>query len=253
MKLEAKQEKEFTYFEEGSGDVIIPLHGLFGALSNFTDLIHYFLPKYRVIIPILPFYNNGEQVQATVTGMVDYIEAFFDFKKLDKVHLIGNSLGGHISLLYYLRHPEKVKTMTLTGSSGLFENSLGETYPRRSEKDYVQKKTEATFYDPKHATPELVDDVYSVVNDRSKIIRMITLAKSAIRNNLREEIPAIKLPVCLIWGKNDTVTPPMVAEEFNRLLPDSELHMIDKCGHAAMMEQPGEFNHILELFLKKHT
>jgi pimeloyl-ACP methyl ester carboxylesterase len=57
-------------------------------------------------------------------------------------------------------------------------------------------------------------------------------------------------PTCIIWGKNDTVTPPEVAKEFNDLLPDSELFWIDKCGHAAMMEHPDEFNNILHAWLK---
>lgn len=251
MQFEIKQEERFRYFEGGQGDVIVPLHGLFGELSNFSELLRHFIPGYRVLLPILPFYEL-DQVQSTVTGMVDYVERLLRFKNLERVHLIGNSLGGHISLLYYLRHPGRVKTMTLTGSSGLFENSLGETYPRKSDREYVRKKTEATFYNPKFASAELVENVYSVVNDRSKVIRMITLAKSAIRNNLRDEIPNVKIPVCLIWGKNDNITPVMVAEEFHRLLPDSELHYIEECGHAAMMEHPGEFNGILENFLKCH-
>jgi 2-hydroxy-6-oxonona-2,4-dienedioate hydrolase len=60
-------------------------------------------------------------------------------------------------------------------------------------------------------------------------------------------------PTCLIWGKNDGVTPPAVADEFNTLLPNSDLFWIDKCGHAPMMEHPDEFNQILHQWLKnKH-
>jgi pimeloyl-ACP methyl ester carboxylesterase len=54
-----------------------------------------------------------------------------------------------------------------------------------------------------------------------------------------------------VWGQNDTITPPFVAREFQRLIPNSELHFIDKCGHAPMMEQPQAFNEILHKFLKK--
>jgi len=61
----------------------------------------------------------------------------------------------------------------------------------------------------------------------------------------------IKIPVALIWGKNDKITPPEVAVEFNQLLPDSELNWIDLCGHAPMMERPTEFNEILSKFLEK--
>ena len=141
--------------------------------------------------------------------------------------------------------------MTLTGSSGLFENGMGDTYPRRGDYDYIKKKTEVTFYDPKTATKELVDEVFEITRNRLKVIKIIALAKSAIRNNLGEELNNIKQPTLLIWGQNDTITPPFVAREFNKLIPDSELHFIDKCGHAPMMEQPEEFNAILDKFLKK--
>ena len=145
-----------------------------------------------------------------------------------------------------------VHTLTLTGSSGLFENGMGETYPKRGDYDYIKKKTELTFYDPNVATKELVDEVYGIVNNRLKAIKVIALAKSAIRNNLGDEIKDIKAPTCLIWGKNDTVTPPIVAEEFHKLIASSELNWIDECGHAPMMEVPQAFNNILEAFLSKH-
>jgi 2-hydroxy-6-oxonona-2,4-dienedioate hydrolase len=248
MSFPVKHEQRFKYCEEGNGEAIVLLHGLFGALSNFNELINYFSPRYKVSIPLLPLYDL-ELDQTTVTGMVDYVDEFVEYKGYDKIHLIGNSLGGHIAQIYYLRKPEKVKTMTLTGSSGLFENSLGDTYPRKSDYEYVKKKTEATFYDPKMATKELTDEVFEIVNNRSKVIRLVSMAKSALRHNLREQVPMMKLPVCLIWGKEDTITPPFVAEEFNKLLPDSQLHFIEKCCHAPMMEQPEEFNKILDNFL----
>lgn len=251
MAFEIKNEARFKYCEEGSGEAIVLLHGLFGALSNFNRLIDFFRLSYKVEIPLLPLYDL-ELDQTTVSGMVDYIDEFIEFKKLDKVHLIGNSLGGHIAQLYYLRKPQKVKTMTLTGSSGLFENSLGDTYPRKGDYEYVKKKTEATFFDPAMATKDLTDEVFEIVNNRAKAIRLVSMAKSALRHNLRDEVPNMKLPVCLIWGKNDNITPAFVGKEFRKLLPNAELHLIDNCGHAPMMEQPEEFNHILEVFLAKN-
>ena len=129
---------------------------------------------------------------------------------------------------------------------------MGETYPKRGDYEYIRKKTELTFYDPKVASKDLVDEVFGIVNNRLKAIKIITLARSAIKHNLGDELKGIKVPACLIWGKNDTITPPMVAEEFHQLLPTSQLHWIDKCGHAPMMEVPDEFNVILSKFLNEH-
>ena len=251
MDYEIKQAGKFRYLEEGTGEPLILIHGLFGALSNFKDLVDYFKHTHKVIIPLLPLFDLI-LLETTVSGLAKYVDKFIEYKQLNNVHILGNSLGGHVGLVYTLKHPERVRTITLTGSSGLFENGMGETYPKRGDREYIRKKTELTFYDPKVATQELVDEVYEIVNTRMKALKIIALARSAIKHNLGDELNEIKIPCCLIWGKNDTITPPMVAEEFKKLIPNSELHWIDKCGHAPMMEVPDEFNAILSAFLAKN-
>jgi len=251
MDYEIKHLGKFKFVEEGEGEPLILLHGLFGALSNFKDLVDHFKQTYKVIIPMLPLFDL-DLLHTTVSGLAKHVTKFIEAKGLTNVHLLGNSLGGHVGLVYTLGHQDKVKTITLTGSSGLFENGMGETYPKRGDYEYIRKKTELTFYDPKVASKELVDEVYSIVNNRLKALKIIALARSAIKHNLGDELKDIHVPVCLIWGRNDTITPPMVAEEFHTLLPKSELHWIDKCGHAPMMEVPGEFNVILSDFLGRH-
>lgn len=251
MQYEIKQTGKFKYVQEGEGENLVLLHGLFGALSNFKDLVEHFKKTHTVYIPMLPLYDLTN-FDTSVSGLAKHVSKFIETKKLDNIHLLGNSLGGHIALVYALSHPERVKTITLTGSSGLFENGMGETYPKRGDKEYIRKKVELTFYDPKSASEELIEEVYNIVNNRLKAIKIIYLAKSAIRHHLGEELKNINKPVCLIWGKNDTITPPMVAEEFKKLLLHSELHWIDKCGHAPMMEVPHEFNKLLDTFLEKN-
>ncbi len=251
MEYEIKHSGKFNYLEEGTGEPLVLLHGLFGALSNFKDLVDHFKNTHRVIIPLLPLFDLI-LLETSVAGLSRFVTKFMDHQHLNNVHLLGNSLGGHVGLVYTLKHPERVRTITLTGSSGLFENGMGETYPKRGDREYIRKKTELTFYDPNVATKELVDEVYDIVNTRMKALKIIALARSAIKHNLGDELNTIKTPTCLIWGKNDTITPPMVAEEFHKLIPSSELHWIDKCGHAPMMEVPVEFNQILAEFLKKH-
>jgi pimeloyl-ACP methyl ester carboxylesterase len=188
-----------------------------------------------------------------VGGLAKFLNKFIEAKDYKNINLLGNSLGGHVALIHVLRHPERIKSLILTGSSGLFENGMGDTYPKRGDYDYIRKKTELTFYDPNTASKELVDEVYEIVNNRIKAIKIIALAKSAIRNNLGQELTKVEKPTLLIWGNDDTITPPFVAREFNKLIPNSELHFIDKCGHAPMMEVPDEFNRILHLFLQKRN
>ncbi|HEU4573918.1 MAG TPA: alpha/beta hydrolase [Chitinophagaceae bacterium] len=250
MQYEIKQQDKFRFIEEGEGEPLVLLHGLFGALSNFQDLIEYFRHHNKVVVPMLPLFDL-DILHTSVGGLEKFVYKFLEARGYKDIHLLGNSLGGHVALVHVLKHPERIKSLILTGSSGLFENGMGDSYPKRGDYEYIKKKTELTFYDPKMASKELVDEVYAITNNRLKVIKIIALAKSAIRNNLGEELNQIKQPTLLIWGNNDTITPPFVAREFNRLIPNSELHFIDKCGHAPMMEVPDEFNAILHKFLKK--
>lgn len=250
MNYEVKKIDKFSFIEEGNGEPLILLHGLFGALSNFEKLIDHFRKSHRVIVPLLPLFDL-DLFHTSVGGLAKYLHRFIETRDYNNIHLLGNSLGGHIALLHILKYPERIKTLILTGSSGLFESGMGDSYPRRGDYDYIRKKTELTFYDPATASKELVDEVYDICNNRMKVIKIISLAKSAIRNNLGEELNQIHQPTLLIWGNNDTITPPFVAQEFNKLIPNSELFFIDKCGHAPMMEKPLEFNVILEEFLSK--
>ena len=183
------EENGFKYVEEGEGEVLMLLHGLFGALSNFYDIIEGFKKTHKVVIPILPLYDLPIE-ETTVGGYVNYVERFVAYKGYQKVIVLGNSLGGHIALIYALANPDKV-------------------------------------------------------------IRVLATAKSAIRQNLAEEVAKISAPTLLIWGNNDTITPPFVGEEFHKLIPNSQLFFIDKCGHAPMMEQPEEFNRYLGKFLNE--
>ncbi len=250
MDYEIKQQEKFKFIEEGKGEPLLLLHGLFGALSNFADLVEHFKGKYKVIVPLLPLFEL-DIFHTTVGGLQKHVHKFIELRGYENIHLLGNSLGGHVALVHILKHPERIKSLILTGSSGLFENGMGDTYPKRGDYEYIKKKTQVTFYDPNTATKELVDEVFEITNNRIKVIKIISLAKSAIRNNMGEEISKIKQPTLLIWGNNDIITPPFVGEEFKKLIPNSELHFIDKCGHAPMMEQAQDFNRILEEFLNK--
>lgn len=248
--MQLTEEQGFKYYQSGQGPAIILLHGLFGALSNFFEFIKHFESKYTVCLPVLPLYSLPTN-ETSIQGMVDYVSDFIDFKGFKDFTLLGNSLGGHIALLYSLKNQEKVKSLILTGSSGLFENALGDTYPRKSDYEYVKQKTAYTFYNPDVATDELVDEVFDIINDKEKALRILYLAKSALRHNLREELFVLDIPVFLIWGEDDKITPPKAGEEFHKLLPKSELLYLKECGHAPMMEKPEEFNNATESFLKR--
>lgn len=251
MDFLVKEENGFRYIEQGTGEVLLLLHGLMGALSNWEFVIEEFSKDHRVIIPMLPIYELP-LLTLGVKTLSKFVHKFVKYKELENFCVLGNSLGGHVALIYAMSHPERLKSMVLAGSSGLYENAFGGSFPKRESYEFIKERVEHTFYDPKTANKELVDEIYATVNDRHKIIRLLAMAKSAIRHNMAKDLHKIKIPVALIWGKSDKITPPEVAVEFNHLLPDAELTWVDHCGHVPMMEQPAEFNRLLKNFLEKN-
>lgn len=253
MATKVTKDGQFSYYEQGEGTPIIILHGLMGGLSDFEGVVSFFSKsKYKVVVPELPLYTMP-LLRTTVKNIAKFIHKFIDYKGFEKVILLGNSLGGHVGLLFAKLYPKRVKALILTGSSGLYESAMGDGYPKRGNYEFIKKKSEEVFYDPKVATKEIVDEVFETVNNRGKLIKTLAIAKSAIRHNVAKDLPNMYTPTCLIWGKNDSVTPPRVADEFHELLPDSDLYWIDKCGHAPMMEHPDEFNRLLNEWFEKRN
>lgn len=244
-------ENGFNYKSVGKGRPILILHGLMGGLSNFDDVFNLFPSRgYNVIAPELPIYTS-KLLNTNVKFFANFVNEFVKFKNLKDFIILGNSLGGHVGLIYSKLYPNFIKGLVLTGSSGLYENSMGDSYPKREDYNFIKKKTESVFFEPKTATKDIVDEIFETVNNRKKLIKILAMAKSAIRHNMAKDLPKINVPSAIIWGKQDTVTPPEVAKDFNKLLPNSDLFWIDKCGHAPMMEHPKEFNTILADWLSK--
>ena len=252
MPLNVKEANGFSYVDEGQGQVLMMLHGLFGALSNWEAVVNRFAPNYRVVIPMLPIYTMPIK-EAGLEGLRSFVEKFVETMKLDNMIIMGNSLGGHVALLYTLNNGSKVSRLILTGSSGLFENAMGGSYPRRGSFDYIKDRVEYTFYDPQVASQDLVEEVFETTKSIPKCMRIVAIAKSAQRNNLAGDLHNIKVPTLLVWGLNDTITPALVAHDFNRLITNSELRFIDNCCHAPMMEHPERFNALVEEFLQNQV
>tara|TARA_B100000575_G_C23035568_1_gene596125 strand:- start:223 stop:999 length:777 start_codon:yes stop_codon:yes gene_type:complete len=253
MEIKHIEKYGYKYLTAGKGNPIVILHGLMGGLGNFESFISHFPSVgFQVFMPELPIYTTSI-LDTNVKFFANYINNFINLMGLKHVILVGNSLGGHVALLHSKLFPKATKALVLTGSSGLYENSMGDTYPKRGDYEFIKKKTQNVFYSPKIATKEIVDEVFESVNNRNKVIRILAMAKSAIRHNMSKDLPKINIPVALVWGRNDSVTPPKVAREFHQLLPDSSLFWIDKCGHAPMMEHPKKFNNIVENWFVKNN
>ena len=244
----------YQYLDEGPATALPPvilLHGLLGEVTNWAATVGALARQgYRVLVPVLPVYDLPAN-QSNLQGLLAYVRGFVEAQCLQSVALAGNSLGGHIALLYALHGPESVAALILSGSSGIYEVETGTTTVRRRDRNYIRERAALTFYDPVHVTDELVEKSYNLVNDSTRALRLLKLARSLQSETITDQLSQIDVPTQLIWGRNDRLTPPNVAEVFLQRLPRAELHFIDRCGHAPMIERPEAFNRLALAFLHK--
>src|SRR5215467_13227196 len=99
MDVQIKEEGKFKYIEEGEGEVLLLLHGLFGALSNWKDVLNHFSKNYKVVIPLMPIFELPV-LSLGVESLANFIHEFITHRGYRKVNLLGNSLGGHVALIY---------------------------------------------------------------------------------------------------------------------------------------------------------
>jgi len=245
-----KEIQGFTYVDEGPKEapILILLHGMLGGIGNWTGTISTLSDSYRLIAPNLPMYSMPIQ-KANISGLVSYVEEFIEAIGLDRFSIIGNSIGGHVAIYYAHRNLEKVESLVLTGASGIYEMEWGQSVIKRHDSEFIREKAGITFFDPDIVTDDLVDFLKDVGSSRDSVIRLLKIARSSKVEKVDKMLGDIDIPCLLIWGKDDIVTPPFVAEEFLDGLPKAQLMMFEQCGHAPMIEKPESFNQCCREFL----
>ena len=136
MIFKTKKDKKYHFIEKGEGHPMVLLHGLMGGLSNFEEMAEFFADKgFKVFVPQLPIYDLPV-LNTNLTAISKFVGKFIKQEIGKPVTVVGNSMGGHIGLILTLARPEYVHSLVLTGSSGLYERSFGDSFPRKSDKEY---------------------------------------------------------------------------------------------------------------------
>ncbi len=229
---------------------LVMLHGLMGGTDNWGGIIPHLRKHCRPMTVRLPFLDEGTNLES-IGDVTDYAARQIDESGIERMVLMGNSIGGHIAVNLMPRYTDRVAGLILTASSGLFERGTARVGARPSRL-WVREKCCEVFHEPRHVTDSLVDEVFGITLNRTLGLSLVKLAKSAKRDNVTPRLRNIGCPTLLIWGKNDKITPPGVGEEFYKQIPNSELVWLDNCGHAPMMEHPEEFAFHVNRWWNKH-
>jgi len=256
LRFQLKKAGEHRFVDEGArseGPPVVLLHGLVGGVDNWVDTVEALVHRgYRALVPSLPIYRMPLG-SATVGGLADNVADFLQAVGVDTAVLGGNSLGGQIAGELAIRNRPQVAALILAGSSGVREVSIGSGQVRRRDREFIRERAAMTFYDSSLVTEELVEEAYTSLNDRARASRLLRFARSAQEETLVDRLDRVSSPTLIIWGRNDRITPPPVAETLKLRIRDAELEWIDRCGHAPMMEHPRRFNRILLGFLERRA
>jgi pimeloyl-ACP methyl ester carboxylesterase len=223
----------------GCGQPVVILNGLLGTNEHWFGCLGPLAERSEVLLmqpPILEMRGKGCSVDGVLQLVIGVLETLIDRPAV----FVGNSLGGHIGLRMALEYPEKVRGLVLIGSSGLFERTFDSDWEHNPSREWLQRKIEGLFHDPSRMLPGMVDQAHEELSRRTAARALVKLGRSAKRDHLGEKLHAIRCPTLLMWGKQDIVTPPEVAEEFHKLIPGSRLEWIDRCGHAPQIERSQE-------------
>ncbi len=222
--------------EIGSGLPIVFLHGLVGLNEHWEQVVERVCGRVRCILFELPLLQlRGEH--CSVQG-VERLTARFLADYMDEpAVLAGNSFGGHVAVRIALGHPQLTRGLVLAGASGLIEKSMVSDVQIRPSREWLRRKIGELFFNPgEHMREADLERAYRELSDRRNARAMVKLSRSARRDHLGERMPQMQMPVLLIWGRQDIVTPPEAAEQFQRLIPDTRIVWFDDCGHVPMVE-----------------
>jgi len=237
----------------GAGEPLVVMNGLLGVNEHWFPCMSHLLGPHvpfdaEILLlqpPLLEMRGSGCSVDGVTQLLVSLLNTLVERPAI----LIGNSFGGHVALRIALAHPRLVRGLVLVGSSGLFERGFEKDVTHNPSYEYLDRKIREVFYDPSSMLPGMTELALDALSRRTSARAMVRLGKSAKRDHLGEELHMVKCPTLVAWGRQDNVTPPEVAEQFAKLIPNSRLCWTDRCGHAPHIEHPAKLAADIQCFV----
>lgn len=261
------------YLEIGSGPPAIMIHGMGGSANDWSENVGALGETAHLHILDLPGFGLSPPpefaIDYTYEYVASFVAAFADHLGLDRLFLIGNSLGGAVSLRFAIDFPERTIGVIIANASGLgveIERTIrllsipgvARLVLPRVTRRQVQQTWENMFVDPAKITPESVDRTYRWIQ-KPEVQRFL---ETIYRNGatflgqkmlLLEDLPRVQCPTMIVWGADDAVVPVVHGIGAFRLIESSILHILRHCGHVPQMEQADTFNSLTLEFLRRSS
>ncbi|QSO54121.1 alpha/beta fold hydrolase [Alicyclobacillus curvatus] len=239
----------------GEGPVLIYFHGAAGG-GEWLPFLEQLSAHYRVLAPEHPGFGESDDLP-DVDSMQDLAFFYLDFLDqlgIEKVGVIGSSLGGWLALELATLAPHRVSRMVITGSAGIRVEGVQLTdLFMLDDREHL----EILFHDESFVQNRLaaasIGDTETVLLQARNRASVAHLAWNPYFHNpkLRQRVHRITMPVLVVWGEHDRVFPLRYGEEFERILPDAKLRLVRDCGHLPAQEKSAEFVALTHNFFSK--
>ncbi len=237
---------------QGEGPPLLLLPGLFAGSWIWGPTVERLAAGGHTTVAGHHPYALYERSQTTLKALTAHLGDLLDRQRIERATLMANSFGGLVALAYAHRHPERVAGLVLSGTPGLGDDTnLGVGAPRKLTRDYAYRLADHLFYDRSTVTDAMVEETFATVTRPGARRNIIRLLREARRAHLAAWLDEVTVPMLLLWGAEDRVTPVAPWRAVVTTLPGAELETLDRCGHSPMMEQPDRFCRRVTPFLHR--
>lgn len=247
---------DWPYLEGGvpDADVVLLVHGFAADKDSWTVYARQLRKHFRVIIPDLP--GHGEHVKDvsldySVEVQTDRLAKFVSAIGVDKCHVVGNSMGGHISLLFAANYPAKTQSLTLINNAGILleeKNDItaavdaGENPLEMKSPEDVSRQLALVMYKPVYLPGFMKRALYARAQADKPVLdkifwEIVETTESLAMNNRLDQISA---PTLIIWGRHDQIVDLSTVDILEQGIEGARSVVIEEAGHVPMAEKPAE-------------
>jgi pimeloyl-ACP methyl ester carboxylesterase len=239
-----------------SGAPVVLVHGLGGRSEDWHNLAPYLVAVgFRVFMPDLPGYGQSDKPKDfsySIADEADAVVGFMDALGLRQVDLGGHSMGGWIAQRIAFEHPDRVKKLMLFDSAGIDDRPAWDTAlftPATTAQ--VDKLDALLMPHPPHAPAFITRDILRISRSDAWIIHRAMVDMLSGREVTDSELPQLKMPVLIVWGSEDHIIPLADGEKMHQLVPQSQLDIVQGCGHLAPVQCAGRIGPVVDAFLER--